>query len=182
MAPVGLATANGWTSPIDATQRVVAHDARVPGPPSRSTTFRARPAALSRCPCFLYHHRMINTHHGTRNDQPNRTQTLTLLQPGDVRGIWKQDRLGRSLPHLIEIIIGLKTAGVGFRSPTEQLDTATPHGERWFDLIEAPAQHEQALTQERIRAALAGGASKAAGCRTFGIPRSTYDALGRAGD
>ena len=154
---------------------------------------------------------MINTRHGTRNDPPNRTQTLTLLQPGDVRGIWKQDRLGRSLPHLIEIIIGLKTAGVGLRAPTEQLDTATPHGERWFDLIEAPDQHKRALTQERIRAglaaarrrgrhggrpraldmekleavraALAHGTSKAAVCRTFGIPRSTlYDTLGRSGD
>ena len=103
------------------------------------------------------------------------------------------------------------TAEVGFRALTEPMDTATPHGELLFHLFGALAQYERALTQERIRAglaaarrrgrrggrpraldaekmeavraALAGGASKAAVCRTFGIPRSTlYDALGQAGD
>ena len=54
------------------------------------------------------------------------TQTLAFLRPGDMRGVWKPDRLGRSLPHLIEIIIGLKAAGVGFRALTEPMDTATP--------------------------------------------------------
>lgn len=69
--------------------------------------------------------------------------------------VWKLDRLGRSLPHLIEIVTGLKAAGVGFRSLTEQMDTGTPHGELLFHLFGALAQYERALTQERIRAGLA---------------------------
>ena len=76
---------------------------------------------------------------------------------------WKRDRLGRSLPHLIEIVNGLKTAGVGFRALTEPMDIATPHGELLFHLFGALAQYERALTQERIRAGLAaarrGGAA-----------------------
>jgi len=145
---------------------------------------------------------------GARDDRPGLAQALAFLRPGDVLVVWKLDRLGRSLPHLIEIVNGLKTAGVGFRSLTEPMDTATPHGELLFHLFGALAQYERALTQERIRAGLAAarrrgrrggrprvldverleavraalgrGESKAAVCRTFGIPRSTlYDALGR---
>jgi len=63
------------------------------------------------------------------DDQLGLAQALAFLRPGDVRVIWKRDRLGRSLPHLIEIIIGLKAAGVGFRALTEPMDTATrPRG------------------------------------------------------
>jgi DNA invertase Pin-like site-specific DNA recombinase len=148
---------------------------------------------------------------GARDDRPGLAQALAFLRPGDALVVWKLDRLGRSLPHLIEIITGLRAGGIGFRSLTEQMDTATPHGELLFHLFGALAQYERALTQERIKAglaaarrrgrtggrpraldaekreavqaALAGGASKATVCRTFGIPRSTlYDALRRAGE
>ena len=92
---------------------------------------------------------------GARDDRPGLAQVLAFLRPGDVLVVWKLDRLGRSLPHLIEIVTGLKAAGVGFRSLTEQMDTATPHGELLFHLFGALAQYERALTQERIRAGLA---------------------------
>jgi DNA invertase Pin-like site-specific DNA recombinase len=123
--------------------------------------------------------------------------------------VWKLDRLGRSLPHLLQIVSTLQAQGVAFRSLTEQMDTTTPQGAFLFHVFGALAQYERALTQERIkaglaaakrrgkrggrpqavsdeklaaiRAALDGGASKAAICRTFGVKRSTlYDALARA--
>jgi DNA invertase Pin-like site-specific DNA recombinase len=148
---------------------------------------------------------------GARDDRPGLAQALAFLRPGDTLVVWKLDRLGRSLPHLIEIITGLRAGGIGFRSLTEQMDTATPHGELLFHLFGALAQYERALTQERIKAglaaarrrgrtggrpraldaekleavqaALASGVSKATVCRTFNIPRSTlYDALGRVED
>ncbi len=88
---------------------------------------------------------------------------MAFLRPSDGQMGWKRDRLGRSLPHLIEIVNGLKTAGVGFRALTEPMDIATPHGELLFHLFGALAQYERALTQERIRAGLAaarrGGAA-----------------------
>ena len=64
-----------------------------------------------------------------RSDRPGLAAALDHLRPnaGDTLVVWKLDRLGRSLPHLIEIVNGLKTARVGFRSLTEQMDTTTPH-------------------------------------------------------
>ena len=124
--------------------------------------------------------------------------------------VWKLDRLGRSLPHLLAIVTDLKTRGIAFRSLTEQMDTTTPHGELLFSLFGALAQYERALTRERVMAGLAaakrrgrkggrppmidtetlerittaldGGASKTSVCRTFKIPRSTLiGTLGRIG-
>ncbi len=122
----------------------------------------------------------------------------------------RADRLGRSLPHLLSIVTGLRERGVAFRSLTEQMDTTTPHGELLFSIFGALAQYERALTQERVRAGLAaakrrgrhggrppeigpekleaiiaalnGGATKAAVCRTFGAKRTTLiETLDRAG-
>ena len=147
---------------------------------------------------------------GARDDRPGLRACLDYLHPGDTLIVWKLDRLGRSLPHLLEIIAGLREQGVGFRSLTEQMDTTTPHGELLFHLFGALAQYERALTRERVLAgleaarrrgrlggrpraldaekleaviaALAAGTRKATVCRTFGIPRSTLnDALARAG-
>lgn len=147
---------------------------------------------------------------GARDDRPGLRACLEYLQPGDVLVVWKLDRLGRSLSHLLRIIAELHEKGVGFRSLTEQMDTTTPHGELLFHLFGALAQYERALTRERVQAGLAAarrrgrhggrpraldhekleaviaalnnGSSKAAVCRTFGIPRSTLnDTLTRAG-
>lgn len=147
---------------------------------------------------------------GAKDDRPGLAQALKFMRPGDCLVVWKLDRLGRSLAHLLRIVIGLRDYGVGFRSLTEQMDTTTPHGELLFQLFGALAQYERALTQERVRAGLAAarrrgrrggrspavdaeklesiiatlenGMSKAAVCRAFGIPRSTLiDTLARAG-
>jgi DNA invertase Pin-like site-specific DNA recombinase len=135
---------------------------------------------------------------------------LTYLKEGDGLVVWKLDRLGRSLPHLLAIVTDLKERGVSFRSLTEQMDTNTPHGELLFSLFGALAQYERALTRERvvaglaaarrrgrkggrppaidpeqmeqITAALDGGASKASVCRSFKVARSTLiDTLARMG-
>ena len=61
--------------------------------------------------------------------------------------VWKLDRLGRSLPHLIQIVMALRDKGVALRSLTEQMDTTTAHGELLFGLFGALAQYERALTR-----------------------------------
>jgi DNA invertase Pin-like site-specific DNA recombinase len=147
---------------------------------------------------------------GSRGDRPGLAETVAFLRPGDCLVVWKLDRLGRSLPHLLATVTDLKTRGVAFRSLTEQIDTTTPQGEFLFHIFGALAQFERSLTQERVTAGLAaarrrgrrggrppvidaeklaavvaaldGGATKAAVCRTFGIKRSTLiDALARIG-
>lgn len=147
---------------------------------------------------------------GGRGDRAGLAKALAFIRPGDCLVVWKLDRLGRSLPHLLTTVNELKKRGVAFRSLTEQMDTTTPQGEFLFHVFGALAQFERSLTQERVKAGLAaalrrgrhggrpaaidaekltaivaaldGGATKAAVCRTFGIKRSTLvDSLARIG-
>jgi DNA invertase Pin-like site-specific DNA recombinase len=74
--------------------------------------------------------------------------------------VWKLDRLGRSLPHLIETVATLEKRGVGFRSLTEAIDTTTPGGRLVFHLFGALGQFERALIQERTRAGLEAAAAR----------------------
>ncbi|MFB9085949.1 recombinase family protein [Erwinia tracheiphila] len=136
------------------------------------------------------------------------TPQACYVQAGDILIVWKLDRLGRSLPHLLDIINQLRNKNVQFRSLTEGMDTTTPSGELLFHLFGALAQYERSLTKERviagleaanrrgkrggrplaitgekldaIVAALEGGMTKAAICRNFGVKRSTLiDTLNR---
>jgi len=138
---------------------------------------------------------------GAKDDRPGLMACLADLRHGDILIVWKLDRLGRSLSHLLTVITDLKNRGVAFRSITEQMDTTTPHGEFLFNVFGSLAQFERALIRERVNAGLAaakrrgrvggrprslddeqieqivaaldGGASKASVCRAFKVPRST---------
>jgi len=147
---------------------------------------------------------------GSRGDRVGLTKALAFLEPGDCLVVWKLDRLGRSLPHLLATVTALKNRGIAFRSLTEQMDTTTPQGEFLFHIFGSLAQFERSLIQERVQAGLAAarrrgrhggrptaldteklaavtaaldaGATKAAVCRLFGIKRSTLiDSLARIG-
>jgi DNA invertase Pin-like site-specific DNA recombinase len=97
---------------------------------------------------------------------------LAFLQFGDVLVVWKLDRLGRSLSHLISVIGDLRNRGVGLRSLTEAIDTTTAMGEFVFHVFGAIAQYERALIQERVNAGLQ--AAKRRG-RVGGRPRRLDD-------
>lgn len=147
---------------------------------------------------------------GALDDRPGLKDALAFVQPGDCLVVWKLDRLGRSLTHLLTVVNGLAERGVGFRSLTENMDTSTPQGEFLFQVFGALAQFERALVRERVKAgltaarrrgrrggrppaidsekmekvlqALEAGASKASICRAFGVKRSTLiDTLERIG-
>src|SRR3954466_4468843 len=93
---------------------------------------------------------------GARDDRPGLKACLADLRPGDVLVVWKLDRLGRWLSHLIRIIDELKGRGVAFRSLTEAIDTTTAHGVFLFNLFGSLAEYERALIKERVAAG--GGA------------------------
>jgi DNA invertase Pin-like site-specific DNA recombinase len=97
---------------------------------------------------------------GARADRPGLHQALDYAREGDVLIVWKLDRLGRSLPHLIETVATLEKRGVGFRSLTEAIDTTTPGGRLVFHLFGALGQFERDLIQERTRAGLAAAAAR----------------------
>lgn len=147
---------------------------------------------------------------GAKDDRAGLAQALEFVRPGDVLVVWKLDRLGRSLSHLLAIINTLKNRQVAFRSLTEGMDTTTASGELLFHVVGALAQYERALSQERVVAGLAaakqrgrvggrppaivgeklgtiiaaleGGMSKAAVCRNFGVKRTTLiETLARIG-
>jgi DNA invertase Pin-like site-specific DNA recombinase len=105
---------------------------------------------------------------GARDDRPGLSSCLQYLQHGDILVVWKLDRLGRSLPHLIDIVGELRQRGIGFRSLTEVIDTTTAMGELLFHVFGALAQYERSLIRERVLAGLM--AAKRRG-RVGGRPR-----------
>ena len=97
---------------------------------------------------------------GARADREGLRAALDYAREGDVLATWKFDRLGRSLPHLIETVTALEQRGVGFRSLTEAIDTTTPGGRLVFHLFAALGQFERDLIRERTRAGLAAAAAR----------------------
>lgn len=138
---------------------------------------------------------------GVKKDRIGLTKLIDFVKEGDTVVVWKLDRLGRSLSHLITILELLRDKKVAFRSLTDNIDTETASGELFFHVFGALAQYERSLIRERVNAGLEAaksrgrrggrpraidqekmdiiiqnlekGMSKAEACRTFGVKRST---------
>jgi len=104
---------------------------------------------------------------GGSQSRPQLDAVLEYLRPGDTLTIWRLDRLGRSLPHLIQVVQQLDAQGVELVSLTEAIDTSTPTGRLLFHIAASFAEFERDLVRERTQAGLA--AAKARG-RTGGRP------------
>ena len=93
---------------------------------------------------------------GARSDRPGLTKCIDALESGDVLVVWRLDRLGRSMRHLITLVEDLRDRGIGFRSLQEgAIDTTSASGELIFNIFSALAQFERRLIQERTKAGLA---------------------------
>jgi len=121
--------------------------------------------ALRKAGCRQIYEEVVS---GARVERPVLQQTLAHLREGDVLIIWKLDRLGRSLRHLIEVVTDLAQRGVGFQSLQEHLDTTTSTGKLVFHMFGALAEFERDLIRERTQAGLV--AARARG-RLGGRPR-----------
>jgi DNA invertase Pin-like site-specific DNA recombinase len=91
---------------------------------------------------------------GARDDRPGLEQAMKALRKGDVLVVYKLDRVGRSLPHLVELVAELERREVGFRVLTGQIDTTTAAGRLVFHIFAALAEFERELIRERTRAGL----------------------------
>ena len=80
---------------------------------------------------------------GAKADRPGLKAALSFVREGDILTVWKLDRLGRSLPHLIETVNDLEARGVSFRSLTEAIDTTTSGGRLIFHIFGALGQFER---------------------------------------
>jgi DNA invertase Pin-like site-specific DNA recombinase len=98
---------------------------------------------------------------GARATRPELAAALRACREGDVLVVWKLDRLGRSMKHLVEIVEDLQQRGIGFQVLTGiEVDTTTPHGRFAFQLFAALAEYERALIKERVVAGLAAARAR----------------------
>jgi DNA invertase Pin-like site-specific DNA recombinase len=91
---------------------------------------------------------------GAKTGRPGLDEALAYARTGDIIVVWKLDRLGRSVPHLIQTIKELSKRGIGFKSLQENIDTTTSGGKLIFHIFSALAEFERDLIQERTRAGL----------------------------
>lgn len=91
---------------------------------------------------------------GKSKDRPELETCLRVLREGDTLIVWRLDRLGRSLEHLVQIVSELETRKIGFKSLTESIDTTNAGGKLIFHIFAALAEFERNLIRERTIAGL----------------------------
>ena len=121
--------------------------------------------ALKAANCERIH---TDTASGAKTERPGLNKALAECRTGDTLIVWKLDRLGRSLPHLVETVRELVSRGVGFKSLQENIDTTTSSGKLIFHIFASLAEFERDIIRERTNAGLA--AARARG-RNGGRPK-----------
>ncbi|MGZ2747981.1 recombinase family protein [Burkholderia stagnalis] len=106
---------------------------------------------------------------GAAQERPGLRALLDVARPGDTLVVWRLDRLGRSLSHLILLMGDLQQRGVDFQSLNEAIDTRTPTGRFMFHMIAALAEFERALIAERTRAGMSAARQRG---QRIGRPRA----------
>lgn len=100
---------------------------------------------------------------GVKSDREGLNACLKALRPHDVLVVWKLDRLGRNLKHLVNTVYDLISKEIGFKVLTgqgAQIDTTTPHGKLVFGIFSALAEFERDLITERTKAGLASARAR----------------------
>ena len=97
---------------------------------------------------------------GTKAERKGLTEALSHLREGDTLVVWRLDRLGRSLRHLIDTVTELHNRGVGFKSLQENIDTTTSGGKLVFHIFGALAEFEREIIKERTQAGLESARSR----------------------
>jgi len=121
-----------------------------------------------------------DTASGARSDRPELAKALDYLRADDVFVVWRLDRLGRSLPHLVQTMADLEDRKIGFRSLTEGLDTTSAAGRFVVGVFMSLAAFERDLIRERTMAGLA--AARARGRRGGRKPAISNEDLAKARD
>jgi DNA invertase Pin-like site-specific DNA recombinase len=124
-----------------------------------------------------------DTASGAKTERIGLEDALRYVRKGDTLVVWRLDRLGRSLPHLITTITDLEDRGSGFKSLTENIDTTTSGGKLIFHIFGALAEFERNLIRERTQAGLTaarargrrGGRPKVLTAKQRSIAQELYD-------
>ena len=137
--------------------------------------------ALSKAGCEQIYTDQVS---GTKARRPGLEEALSHLRKGDTFVVWRLDRLGRSLRHLIDTVTELQEKGIGFKSLTESIDTTTSGGKLVFHIFGALAEFEREIIRERTNAGLyaarqrgtKGGRRTALTPKQLQIARQVYEA------
>jgi DNA invertase Pin-like site-specific DNA recombinase len=113
--------------------------------------------ALAKAGCEKVFEDMVS---GVRADRPGLTEALNFLRAGDILIVYRLDRLGRSLPDLLQTIRSLEQRGIGFKSLTETIDSTTASGKLIFHIFAVLADFERLLIKERTMAGLAAARAR----------------------
>ena len=97
---------------------------------------------------------------GTKLERPQLQEAIQYARPGDVIVVWKLDRLGRSLKHLLSIVGDLEKRGIGLRSLHENIDTTTSTGKLVFHIFASLTEFEKDIIRERTNAGLEAARSR----------------------
>jgi DNA invertase Pin-like site-specific DNA recombinase len=136
--------------------------------------------ALTKASCTKI---FTDTASGAKAERKGLEEALNYVRKGDTLVVWRLDRLGRSLPHLIATMTDLEQRGIGFKSLTENIDTTTSGGKLIFHIFGALAEFERNLIRERTQAGLTaarargkkGGRPQALTVRQRSIAQELYD-------
>jgi DNA invertase Pin-like site-specific DNA recombinase len=123
-----------------------------------------------------------DTASGAKAERKGLEEVLSYVRKGDTLVVWRLDRLGRSLPHLISTMTDLEERDIGFKSLTENIDT-TSGGKLIFHIFGALPEFERNLIRERTQAGLVaarargkkGGRPRVLTARQLGIARDLYE-------
>jgi DNA invertase Pin-like site-specific DNA recombinase len=143
-------------------------------------TLNLQQDALTKAGCTKI---FTDTASGVKTERIGLEEALNYVRKGDTLVVWRLDRLGRSLPHLISTMTDLEERGIGFKSLTENIDTTTSGRKLIFHIFGALAEFERNLIRERTQAGLTaarergrtGGRPKALSAPRVSIAQSLYD-------
>src|SRR5260370_5970314 len=133
---------------------------------TQDQTLNLQKDALEKLGCSKIFTDIIN---GATTERQGLDAALSYVREGDTLVVWRLDRLGRSLKHLIETITALNNRKIGFKSITENIDTTTSGGKLVFHIFGALAEFERDIIRKRTRAGVQ--AARARG-RTGGRPKA----------
>jgi DNA invertase Pin-like site-specific DNA recombinase len=143
-------------------------------------TLHLQQDALKKAECSKI---FTDTASGAKAERKGLEEALTYVRTGDTLVVWRLDRLGRSLPHLITTMTDLEERGIGFKSLTENIDTTARGGKLVFHIFGALAEFERNLIRERTQAGLTaarargktGSRPKALTGKQLAIARDLYE-------
>ena len=124
---------------------------------TKDQSFNLQEDSLKKAGCKKIYKEIVS---GAKTERTVLNDLLNNIRPGDVLIIWKLDRLGRSLKHLVEVVNSLIDKNIGIRSLNDPIDTTNPQGRLIFNIFASLAEFERDIIRERTQAGLSSARAR----------------------